>query len=468
MELTKEVIEAQGNLSKVNIDFLRYVEKNPSCYKRSSFQLLELNNWLFTLQPWPTFISRKTKEIFKEAGIKLFKLIRNIPRRVFNNDPHKISEYFNIPLSTAKLQLEGENDEHIEHLLARGDFIISPTGLKCLEYNVSANLGGVKVPIWEKLCLNTPIIAKFIEENNIKIHNENLISLILEHSISLPLKKLSNDEGEKEMNIAVVKEMAPDTDGGRNREKIYLNELYKEILHSINGNRNLKGEVVLCDFPDLTVDDGYVLYKGKNIQVIIEMYHGIVPPKILESFKSGKVYLVNGPISTLLSDKLTLAVLSDYRNSGGFTDEEKEIIDTYIPWTRKISPASTTYGNETIDDLVDFIGSNKDKLVIKPSRGLGGQGICVGLKSSREEWEIALRKAIKENNWLVQEYISSVPGLYQSGEQGYDYQDMVWGLFIIGSHYVGAWNRVMPKKSNKGVINCHQGATVSIIFEVDH
>jgi hypothetical protein len=465
MEIRKEVIEAQGNLSKVNIDFFEYVEKNPNCFNRSGFQLLELNDWLFTLQPWPTFISRETKKIFQEAGVKIFNLIKTIPRRVFNNDPHKISEYFNLPLTAVKIQLDGEDDEHIDHLLGRGDFIFSSTGLKCLEYNVSANLGGVTVPIWEKLYLNTPIIAKFLGEYHIKINNENLISLILEHVIDLPLKKLPGYDDE--MNIAVIMNISSRGES-HNRSEIYLNELYKKIFHPGNGNRKITGKVFMCDFRDLTVDDGYVFYKGKKLRVIIEMCHGVVPPKIIESFKSGKVYLINGPISQLLSNKLTLAVLSNYGNSDAFTAEEKEIIDKYIPWTRKITPGSTTYGNETIDDLEHFIGSNREKLVIKPSRGLGGEGICVGLKSSREEWEIALKRALKEKDWLVQEYVRSTPGFYQSGEEGYDYQDMVWGFFIIGSRYIGAWNRVMPGKDNRGVINCHQGATVSIIFEVNN
>ena len=467
MEFKKEAKEAQGNLSKVNMDFFDYVEKNPDCFNRSSFQLLELNDWLFTLQPWPTFINRETRKKFQEAGVKLFNLIKTIPRRVFNNDPHKISEYFNLPLTAVNLQLDGEDDEHINQLLCRGDFIISPTGLKCLEYNVSANLGGVIVPIWENLYLNTPVIARFLKEYQIKIYNENLISLILEHVIEPPLKKLLHDDGERKMNIAIVAQMEY-RDESIDRNEIYLNQLYKKVLTSVNGNRELKGEVFLCDFPDLNVDDGYVFHKGKKVHAIIEMCHGVVPPKVIDSFKSGKVYLINGPISQLLSNKLTLAVLSDYRNSDVFTDEEKEIIDAYIPWTRKIIPGSTIYKNETIDDLEDFICSNRENLVIKPSRGLGGDGICVGIKSSQEEWEIALKKAIKDKDWLVQEYVSSPPGLYQSGEQGYDYQDMVWGFFIIGTHYIGAWNRVMPRKDNKGVINCHQGATVSIIFEVDH
>jgi len=464
MEITKESVKVQEALSRVNVDFLDFVKKHPDALKRSGFKLLELNDWLFTLQPWPTFINRETKKNFREAGVKLFDLIKNIPQRVFNNDPHKIGEYFNTPVNAVKIQLEGVNEDHVNYLVGRGDFIISPGGLKCLEYNVTANLGGVQIPIWESLYLNTPIIAEFLKEYQVKIKNENLISLILGHCIGLPLEKCSHDE--EEINIGIVMS-GMGKDSGPNSSEKYINELYEKIRYPVKGNRAIKGKVFMCDFPYLTVTDGYVFYKGTKLQVLIEMYHGILPPKILESFKSGKVYIVNGPMSSLLSNKLTLALLSDYGNTNCFSDEEKETIDRYIPWTRKVMPGSTTYGNDTIDDLEHFIRSNREKLVIKPSRGLGGEGICVGPKSSREEWEIAVNKAMKEKSWLVQGYVDSSPGLYQSGEEGYELQDMVWGFFIVGSRYAGAWNRVMPKKDNRGVINCHQGATVSIIFEVD-
>ncbi|MGD2089371.1 MAG: hypothetical protein PVH61_24560 [Candidatus Aminicenantes bacterium] len=467
MEIHKQDIKAQESLSRVNVDFLDYVEKHPDTLKRSSFKLLELNDWLFTLQPWPTFISQETRKNFQEAGVKLFNLIKQIPYRVFNNDPIKISQYFNIPTAAVELQLAGTTHEHLDYLLGRGDFIISPTGLKCLEYNVSANLGGIVLPIWENLYLNTPLIHQFLKENHIKINNENLISLILEHSINLPIKKMPDDEEQKEINIAIIRNNINENEG-KTRNELYLNELYKKILPTVKTKARLKGKVFLCDFSELILVDGYVFYKGKKLHVLIEMSHGVIPPKIIESFKSRKIYIINGPISNLLSNKLTLAVLSERVNSDVFTAEDKAIIHKYIPWTRKIRPGSTDYKNDRIDHLEHFIRSHRDKLVIKPSRGLGGEGICVGMKSSREEWEIAVNKAIKEKDWLVQEYVSSSPGLYQSGEQGYDYHDMVWGFFVCGSRYFGAWNRVMPKKNNRGVINCHQGATVSIIFEVEN
>jgi hypothetical protein len=462
MEITEDIIEAQKNLSTLNVDFLAYVEKNSDSLKRSSFKLLELNDWLFTLQPWPTFVNKSTKETFQEAGVRLFNLVKRIPQRVFNNDPYKMSEYFGIPVNAVNIQLDGINDEHIDLLIGRGDFILSSTGLKCLEYNVSANLGGLQVPIWEALYLNTPIISRFIQELNVKINNENLIYLLLEHMVSGPLKKFPGND--IEINIAVSAEDYKEEDV-ENRSAIYLNELYEKILSS--KNRSLKGKVFLCNFPDLKVVDDCVFYKDKQIHVLFEMFHGIIPPRIMSAFRAGNLCLINGPVTSLLSNKLILALLSDYEVTNVFTGEEKEIIDTYVPWSRKIRPGETTYRGEKIDCLEHYILSNRENLVLKPSVGLGGEGVCVGRKCSQELWKTAVKAAINGGNWLVQEFIDSAPGLYQCGEEGWDLHDMVWGFFIFGSRYCGAWNRVMPKKSNKGVVNCHQGATVSVIFEVD-
>ena len=213
--------------------------------------------------------------------------------------------------------------------------------------------------------------------------------------------------------------------------------------------------------------DNCIYYKKNRVHALMEMYLGYVSPDVLTAFRAGNLRLVNGPISFLLSNKLNLALLSDPGNARVFTPEEKNIIHKYVPWTRKIIPGSTTYRDEKIASLEGFMLSNKEKLVIKPSMGLGGQGICIGTKSSPPEWEQAVKTAIKEKNWLVQEWVESSPGIYQAGENGCERCDMVWGFFVFGSRYSGAWVRVMPQANSKGVVNCHQGATVSIIFEVD-
>jgi len=461
MEITKETKEMYQRLSTVNLDFLKFVKKNPHSHQRSNFKLLELDDDLFTLQPWPTFINNKTKEIFREASVILFDLVKSIPRRVFNNDPEKMGAYYEYPAKELKKQFEGVNRHHIDGLVGRGDFIISPSGLKCLEYNVASSMGGWQIPIWEHMYLNHPIIDRFLKEHRVKTKNENLLRLFLEHVLQSTLSKVPGCDSE--INIAFVVEGIKG--GVRGSVSIYLDKMFKEILQQ--ENKDLKGSVLACDYHHLNLRDHCIFYKENRIHALVEMFLGYVSPGVMEVFKAGNIRLINGPISFLLSNKLNLALLSDPGTAHVFTHEEKKIIHRCVPWTRKITPGGSTYGNEKITDLERFMLSNRERLVIKPAMGLGGKGICLGAKSSEPGWEKTINIALKEKNWLVQELVESSPGFYQMGEKGYDFHDMVWGFFVFGSRYCGAWNRVMPRKGSKGIINCHQGATVSIVFEVD-
>ncbi|MCP5106467.1 MAG: hypothetical protein GY950_23990, partial [bacterium] len=154
LEITKEIKETEARLSAVNLDFLQFVRENPECLDRSNFKLLELNDDLFTLQPWPTFLNRENRNRFRVVSQEMWRLIKSIPRRVFGHDFRRMSRFYEIPQNSIEQQFEGVTDEHLENLLGRGDFILSSSGLKCLEYNFSASLGGWQVPIWESLYLN--------------------------------------------------------------------------------------------------------------------------------------------------------------------------------------------------------------------------------------------------------------------------------------------------------------------------
>jgi len=461
MEITKEMKEMYQGLSFVNLDFLKFVQKNPDSHRRSNFKLLELNDDLFKLQPWPTFINNKTKEIFREAGTKLFDLFKGIPGRVFNNDPEQMGAYYQLPAKELKKQFEEVNHHHIDGLVGRGDFIISPSGLKCLEYNVASSMGGWQIPIWEHMYLNHPIIARFLKSHGLKTKNENLLRLFLEHVLESALSIIPGCD--TEINMAFVLEGMRDR--GKGSVSMYLDKMFKEIAQQ--KNKELKGSVFTCDYYHLDLIDNCIFYKGNRIHALVEMYLGYTSPQVMTAFRTGNIRLINGPISFLLSNKLNLALLSDPEYADVFTGEERKIIDTYVPWTRKITPGRTTFRNEKIDSLERFMLSNRERLVIKPSMGLGGKGICLGVKSTGKEWEEAINIALKGKNWLVQELVESSPGFYQLEENGYDLHDMVWGFFVFGSRYCGAWNRVMPQKGSKGIINCHQGATVSIVFEVE-
>lgn len=453
MEITGEIKETLKPLSKVNVDFLEFVEKNPACLKRSNFKNLEeLRRKYHLLQPWPTFLSPGAKKIFQDAGVKLCKLIKSIPKRLFNNDVEKMSEYYALPVPVLNLQMEGVTDRHLADLLARGDFILSSSGLKCLEYNIAGNLGGWRLPQWESLYLENPLIMQFLNQYGVKTKNENLIEMFLEHCIG-PAKELASAVGDRELNMVMVLKYHD----GKDPENFYLHldRVFKQLLN--RNNPSLTGNLFACDYQYLDVKNDWVYYKGRRVHLLTENHTGLVPPPLLKVFNAGHIRIMNGPVTGLMSSKLNLALLSEHGDSAIFNDEERETIKKYVPWSRKVVPG----------ELADFIFANKDTLVLKPSLGSGGDGVYIGRNVSPSQWEKLVNTALHRKDYLVQEVVESISPLYQYGETGTARYDLTWGFFIFGSRYSGTFLRIMPKKNGPGIINTHQGAQISSVFDVN-
>ncbi len=466
MDINPEILSTLQRLSRVNVDFLEFIKRNPEGLKRSSYiDLVKFDLGPGEVQPWPTFVNRQVKKQLQEASTAVFNLIKQVPQRIFANNPQKIGAYFGFPEEHIQLQLESLKDGHLDNLLARGDFIFSAAGLKCLEYNVSPLIGGYEQPILESAYLNNPFIAKFIQECQVKTYNKNQYVSLFQHLLTTAKKKFPADK-HGEINIAVVQYNYKKT-GDINVIEEQLNQVYQQVLKE-QGN-HLQGRVIFCDFPHLTVDKNCIFYNGKRIHILVECYRGKVPTLFFYVSLMGNVIIYNGPIATLLRNKLTLALLSENEDTEVFTPGEREIIKKYIPWTRRVVPGEVSFGTETFD-MEDFLSSHREKLVLKPALEKGGLDIDVGKFTPADQWEESIGKALRDEtrSWLVQEYVEPLTHLYQYGDEGYAEHELIWGLIVFGSEYAGTYLRLMPKhEKSKGVINCFQGAKKTILLEVD-
>jgi hypothetical protein len=464
LEITADMKEILEKLSRANVQFIEFVKKNPRGLKLSSFESLELNDRYYALQSWPTFISRERKGAFRDTAINVCELIKGIPARLFNNDPEKIGAYYNLPVNLVKLQLEGVTRDHLANLVGRGDFIFTSSGLKCLEFNVTANVSGWQIPEWESRYLQTPIIAQFLKENQVKISNDNFMGIFLDHIIQ-SAEHLASPDGSGsglQLNALMLSEGADPYSNKKNPMQEYLNRLYREKLD----RRSLIGSIFICDNQHLEFNRNTVYFKGRRIHSITELYHGLVPPGVIKAFTTGNLRLLNGPVTGLLSNKFNLALLSENEDSDLFSKEERRTIKESIPWTRRIIPGETTYGGKKIT-MENFLIDKKDRLVLKPSMGLGGEGVCMGQGTPAEQWKTLVNKCLQEKNALVQELVDAPPGLYQLGEEGCAPHDVVWGTWVFGSLYGGSFVRAIPKKGPRRVVNAYTGARISITFEVD-
>ena len=461
MKISETVYKAHRYLSECSMNFLDFIKDNPEILERSNFKDLLLDDRFnyFQSNPWPTFINNKTKKEMETAAVTVYKLIPSIPDRLFSYDIHKISDYYEIPVDVVEMLLYGVDNDYLKSLLGRGDFILTASGeLKCIEFNMMANFGGWELDILEPMYINTPIISRFLKEYNIQLNNNHLFHVLLEYLIQT---FLDNSLTEHEINIAIV---YPDFFGVvETSNGVYLKNLYQTVLQQ--QSTNLTGDLIICGFDVLKLVNDSLFYRNKKIHILIEMNNGKIPFIFMLAAEKRNLMICNGPISQIMSNKLNVALLSEHENSNLFSADEREVIKIYIPWTRKVIPGDTTFGNERIK-LEEFMLSNRETLILKSSEGLGGYEVYPGRRISQEEWTLYVKKALRERKWIVQEYIPSSPYMYQTGGNGCCEHNAVWGFFVFGSRYAGGFVRILPENNSSGVINSHQGAEESIILEI--
>ncbi len=129
-------------------------------------------------------------------------------------------------------------------------------------------------------------------------------------------------------------------------------------------------------------------------------------PALLDACRAGAVCMVNSFRSKLIHKKALFAVLTDERHAQLFTDEEREAIGRHVPWTRMVRDRKTTHDGAEID-LLDFIKSNRDRLVLKPNDDYGGHGIYIGWSADEAGWAEALRHALADGDYIVQERVKT-------------------------------------------------------------
>ncbi len=460
--LTPEIRAVYRDLSPTGELFMDYLSGLPGAFDAASYREILETDHGYPLVSWPMFINPGVHRRYAGAALEVCRLIKSLPRRLFKSDPAEAARYLEIPLHLARTQMADLEDHFLSRLLSRGDFIVDREGIKCLEFNISSNLGGIQTHEWEGLYRKNSVVSGFLKQQGLTPSSAHLLPKLLTH-LARPVVEARTGPGTGEVNIAFVFQGYP-AGAGEDPTSAMMNRFYRQVLEVLPGSRG--GGVIFCDYPHLETRGGRVYHRGREVSVLVEQCEGMVPPEFLEISRAGNLHLYNGPVSGILSNKLNLALLSGNAESPLFTDHEKEIIRKHIPWTRKVVHGETRFRGQTVL-LETFLLESRELLVLKPSVGLGGEDVYIGKNTASSKWEELVGRALEQRNWLVQERVESLPYGFQCGESGVESYDLVWGLFFYGETYAGAANRVLPKSNESGIINAVQGALSTVLFEVE-
>ncbi len=144
-----------------------------------------------------------------------------------------------------------------------------------------------------------------------------------------------------------------------------------------------------------------LVYKRVVITELIERC-GFEHP-LVRATKERAVCTVNSFRAQLFTKKAIFALLDDPAYEYLFTPDEIAALYRHIPWTRKLREGHTTYRGRQVD-LLEFLSSNRNRLVLKPNGEYGGRGVILGLECSHADWMQAILDSLA-GSYVVQERV---------------------------------------------------------------
>jgi hypothetical protein len=460
MTLPPDFHALHSTLSPLQVEFLEYVAQTPSCLARAQFAALEQADALYDnrLQPWPTFVGGAKLREMARVSTGLCALIKSLPARLFGLDPGRIAAFYELGEPAAEQIVRALRDTGVATgVIARGDFVDTPSGLRCLEFNIAGNVGGWQSVLWEERYLRVPLLARFLGSPGRRCSSRNTLMLFLAHALAAMQERQGRAAGPFHLALLVSSEFP-----GAAAMEAYLNLQAHLLAGRVAPEAAFR--VFLFDYPELAAREGGLWLRNHRLHGVAEQYKNDFPPAVAECFARGGASFFNGPLRLVFDDKRNLALLSESQESGPFDDAERDLLRSSLPWTRQVAARHSVFRGERVF-LPDLLILARQDLVLKPAKEFGGRGVHLGRATAPGDWARLVSQAVASEAWIVQEHVESQPYLYQTGAVGCAPHDVIWGLFVFGSSYGGAFLRMQPKDRG-AIVNSSQGATEGIVFEV--
>lgn len=170
---------------------------------------------------------------------------------------------------------------------------------------------------------------------------------------------------------------------------------------------------LICSPDELEFDNEKLWCKGVAIDIVyrrllVNEYLPIIGeyPDLFNAYKAGAICMANSFRAKLVHKKAIFAVLTNEKYAELFDGTELVAIKKHIPWTRRFREEKTFYYDQEID-LVEWTRMSQSKLVLKPNDDYGGHGIYIGWASTVQEWNDAIKLALENGDYLVQERVKT-------------------------------------------------------------
>ncbi|MGH9752688.1 MAG: hypothetical protein ACREA2_07880 [Blastocatellia bacterium] len=172
---------------------------------------------------------------------------------------------------------------------------------------------------------------------------------------------------------------------------------------------------------------------------------------LIRATQDRAVCVVNSLRARMFMKKALFALLDDPQYENLFTGDEVETLRRCVPWTRVLREGFTTYRDQRVD-LINFVASRRETLVLKPNDDYGGRGVVMGWQCDDDEWSRAVKDRLgasfvaQERVETLQEPFPTLSGGQITFEDRHiDFAPYTW----LGDHVKGAGVRLPSPMSSK-------------------
>ncbi len=219
----------------------------------------------------------------------------------------------------------------------------------------------------------------------------------------------------------------------------------------------------VCDPREFEISGGRLCVGGRPVDMV---YRRVIIREVLDrkdevrdflqAYRDHLVCVANPFKSKVVSNKSTLAVLTDSRFDNLFTAEENEIKYRHIPWTRNLIPGMVDYRGAQ-EDIFELAARAQDSFVIKPADGYGGKDVYIGHEVSKSEWSDVLDTAAAGGRVWVLQTLVDIPEedfpIFENRRFSLEKRKVNLNPFTIGGRYAGCISRI----SKYSIINVSAG-----------
>ena len=232
-------------------------------------------------------------------------------------------------------------------------------------------------------------------------------------------------------------------------------------------------------YPTIIADPNELEYRGGWLRVgdmrISLVYKRVAADELLcaggyghpliRATQDRAVCAVNSFRAQMLMKKALFALLDDPQYESLFTGDEVEALRRRVPWTRVLREGFTTYRDQRID-LIDFVASRREDMILKPNDDHGGRGVALGWQFNDEEWSRAVNDTLGAS-FIVQERVEALQepfptlsgGQITFEDRHVDFAPYTW----LGDNVEGAGvNLSAPTSSNASA--CGSSTTPMLIL----